>query len=515
VASPRILPSDAPPGVSPARALGLVVVGLASACALVAPAPTARSDTRFTVLVTSQLQGSVEPCGCSASMRGGLSRVASVVAQARQPGRPVFFLDVGDGLFPALDIPEAALAQQERKARTIAQALTSMGVAARAPGPLDDARGQGFRRSLGLPELAVGDLRVLDDPARRLAAVRAGSLGVARTLGRQARASGAVFVVAVVDLPFEALVGEVDQALELDLVLAARLPTPLQGEQNRLVGTERVKLVQVQSKGRSVLEVDLTLRDSGRGTWFGGSAEQARELAQLDERIELLRTRVNGAEPDGALRAVLQEKLQELLARRAVLAAAPVLAPASGNAATLRFVPVESTVPKEPAVAEVERAYNQEVGDLNLAWARAHGRDCAAPTQTAPGFVGSASCRQCHPQAVKVWQATRHAQAHGALRRVGKQYHLDCIGCHVTGWQQPGGVCRVDRTEGREAVTCESCHGPGSVHLATPVRGNISLGRAPEACVGCHDHENSPAFEATSYVARILGPGHGVDAGTP
>ena len=304
-------------------------------------------------------------------------------------------------------------------------------------------------------------------------------------------------------------------APELDLVLAAGLVSPLAGEQDRVLGGEQTRLVQVMSKGRSLARVDLTLREGGRSRWIQGSAEQTRELAHLDERIELTRTDVNGARLDAELKGLMRQKLEELIARRAALAQAPLPVPTSGNAATLRFLAVEGTVPREPRVAELERAYHQEVGQLNLAWAREHGQDCEAPSPTRPGFIGTVLCGSCHPEALKVWQATRHPHAYEALEKEGKQYHLDCVGCHLAGWQQAGGVCRVDRTENRREVACESCHGPGFAHLVNPVKATIRRSASPEVCTGCHDHENSPAFDYPSYLARIRGPGHGVDAGVP
>ena len=104
---------------------------------------------------------------------------------------------------------------------------------------------------------------------------------------------------------------------------------------------------------------------------------------------------------------------------------------------------------------------------------------------------------------------TKHPRAYEALQNEGKQYHLDCVGCHVTGWKQPQGVCRIDQTEGRREVGCEMCHGAGSLHAAGPTKTNIKSDVTAATCTGCHDAENSPHFDFDAYVAKILGPGHG------
>jgi hypothetical protein len=133
--------------------------------------------------------------------------------------------------------------------------------------------------------------------------------------------------------------------------------------------------------------------------------------------------------------------------------------------------------------------------------------------------VGAASCVECHKDATEFWTQTRHAHAYDTLVGVKKQFSLDCIRCHVTGWQQPGGVCRIDRTEfggpgiggrgvGRRDVQCEDCHGPGSRHLDDPT-GHIQAKVPASFCMHCHEAANSPKFDDAKYRPFIVGPGHG------
>ncbi|MGZ6144192.1 MAG: multiheme c-type cytochrome, partial [Myxococcales bacterium] len=142
---------------------------------------------------------------------------------------------------------------------------------------------------------------------------------------------------------------------------------------------------------------------------------------------------------------------------------------------------------------------------------------------------GVHTCVECHQQQVEFWAQTRHAHAYETLLAVKKQYSLDCIRCHVTGWQQSGGVCRIDRTEfggpgvpavsslgdtkyragvGRRDVQCEDCHGPGSEHLEDPT-GHIRAEVAATVCMRCHEPANSPKFDYAKYRPFIVGPGHG------
>jgi hypothetical protein len=385
-----------------------------------------------------------------------------------------------------------------------------MGLTLRAGGPADDARGAAFRVNLGLPELRRGTVRFIETGGFRVAVVSSGAVALAGALARTARRQGAAFVVALLDDSFAAARTQLPQARDVDLLVAARPSDPLSAENDKVLAGEQTRLLQVASKGRSLARVDLVLRGEGRPTWLLGSAEHRLELDLLGERIELLRAQVDEPGATEALRSLKQAKLEELLARRDAQARAPVPEPAVGNLASLRFVPIEGTLSEDPPVAEVQRAADRDVDVLNLAWAQEHGQDCEAPTPANPGFEGTLSCGVCHPEALAVWKATKHPHAYEGLEKVGKEHHLDCIGCHVAGWQRPGGVCRVDRTLGRREVSCESCHGAGTRHLKEPVNGTIARGDTKETCVGCHDHENSPHFSYESYLQQIRGPGHGL-----
>jgi hypothetical protein len=74
-------------------------------------------------------------------------------------------------------------------------------------------------------------------------------------------------------------------------------------------------------------------------------------------------------------------------------------------------------------------------------------------------------------------------------------------------------VCRLDKVAGREDVGCESCHGPGSLHVEGPSADNITARPGQDVCVTCHNRENSPHFDFATYLPKVLGPGHGQPLG--
>lgn len=116
---------------------------------------------------------------------------------------------------------------------------------------------------------------------------------------------------------------------------------------------------------------------------------------------------------------------------------------------------------------------------------------CRAPeTAVTPAvYVGSAACSPCHAEAAATWAASGHAHAYETLVEAASSHNPSCLPCHVVGWPP---------TE--NAVGCESCHGPGSAHLAAP---RTRMADARQACAGCHTVDTSPDFVFPARWAAI------------
>lgn len=442
-------------------------------------------------------------------MRGGLPRLGHQLNVARRAGLPTALFDSGDSLFRYLKPVDAQLPQEARKARAIADAFLKAGLVARGTGELDLVRGDEFLKSLGLPTVMPGKAVVTQVGAIKVGTTAASTLEELRRGAKAARDQGAHFVLGLVHGPAALAQKLGAQDVGADLLVVGHGESEFDNEENRLIRTA-VPVAQVQSKGRSVGRVDLKFSSDAAGR-FGlakGEADKERELSALDQRIELLRAQVNDPSLQPAAMKLRKDKLEELLKRRESLASQKPVMPPEKNAFTVRFIPLESTVPNDPVIEKIVSAYDKDVGELNLAWAKANAQDCRKAEKGEAAFIGTAACKECHEEAFPVFEASKHAHAYETLEQKNKQFHLDCVGCHVTGWQQPGGVCRIDKVSDREDVGCESCHGPGSLHAEDPDVGNIRLTADEPLCVSCHDRENSPHFEFEKYMAQILGKGH-------
>lgn len=502
--------------------LALLAVGLAGCKRAPEPVPASAPDAAAEaskpsgaiLLFSADTRGYLGPCGCSENMRGGIDRAAFEVQEARKSGLPVLYIDGGDSLFGEPTLKPAQVPQEERKAQALAESMKKMGLAVRATGELDDVRGVAFRQSLGLPELPAGSVKLLQAGARQVGVVSAKDVKQLLEASAQARKDGADFVVALFHDTVEQAQAAADQpGLQADLILATHTATEFSGEDHKQVRAT-VPVVALQSKGRELLRVDLSYGpQKGRFTQATSQADTDREASLLEQRMELLNKQINLPGIDPQLHKALQGKLEDLAARKQKLLTAPVAAPAGVNSFSLRFLPLESSLPSQPDVQAVVKAYDKDVGQMNLAWAKEHGEDCPAPKKGEAAFVGTAACKDCHSEAVPIWEGSKHSHAWTTLEEKGKQYHLNCVGCHVTGYEKPGGVCRLDKVAGREGVGCESCHGPGSLHAQNPTTKNIVTEPTREVCVTCHNPENSPHFDFATYLPQILGPGHGQPTG--
>jgi hypothetical protein len=433
------------------------------------------------------------------------------------------------------EVPEEPYALPFGRARTLARGDELLGAAARAVGPRDLAVGAAFVAETAGP-VPLLDAGVAPVPGIRATLIaNAGPVKVgffaagyeadpAATMTARARGlreQGARIVVLLL-MPQGASAFTAAQALlpaaraaGVDLVILGRRDDPAADPDRKDPGAP--PLLAVEGHGQSVLRVDVKL---GEGPLLLAPSPEDREqeLKALDTRIERFRAQAKTA-PER--RGQLEAEIRELEERKRAIASAPVPQPAPGSTwAKASFLPLSEQVGSDADAQKLVDAYDRKVAELNLAEAKHQPESCPAAARGERAYVGAKSCAECHESETEFWAQTKHARAYATLVSVDKQFSLDCIRCHVTGWQQPGGVCRIDRTQvggpgiegtgvGRRDVQCEDCHGPGSDHVKDATGAFIQREVPASVCIRCHEAANSPHFDDAKYRPYIVGPGHG------
>ena len=172
-----------------------------------------------------------------------------------------------------------------------------------------------------------------------------------------------------------------------------------------------------------------------------------------------------------------------------------------------RFIAIdEITIPDDPAAKKIvdaaaaaerqARGNSKKLLDAWLASSRERGganRESGSSSKSAPAYVTSAACSQCHTTQYMKWANSAHAHATDPLPPRSAEFEVSCLECHATGYK-PAIANDTSPFVPLQTVQCEQCHGPGSDHVAKPAKGYGRVTDMKAACVGCHDSEVSPGF---------------------
>ncbi|ROR32623.1 multiheme c-type cytochrome [Inmirania thermothiophila] len=165
------------------------------------------------------------------------------------------------------------------------------------------------------------------------------------------------------------------------------------------------------------------------------------------------------------------------------------------------------SVPDDPALADWYAAYTEA---LRADFRRRKALRARYAGEASP-YAGAEACRGCHASAHARWADSDHARAYLDLEAVQKAFDANCVGCHTVGFGEDGGFVDMELTPDLAGVQCESCHGAARAHVAsggrTPPAGVGAGGAA--LCRRCHSRGHSPSFDFTRYWPRIA---HGREA---
>ncbi len=490
----------------------------------------------FTLFALAEMRGQIGPCGCTTDPLGDISRTAKLVGDTRAAG-PTLVVDAGSLLYSKDVIPPHLENQEDLKASLLVQTYQrDLGVAALGLGPADLAKGP---TALRVPRQAANAMGTVSIEAPKVVQVGAAKVGVFGVVAPDAVAAARITLgdpiaagkAAVSELRKQGaqlIVGLVQATSKKD---AAKLARDIGGIDLTVAGLglaapepEKVEieaqkigdgwLVVPVNRGQILARIDVTMRDGGPLVDAVGASVAATKIASIDKQVAALDVDLAKFAADKDADPVfVKQKADERIALvelKNKLARQPLVVPVRGSYFTLQQIRINKTLACAEPVQSAVTAFYAAAGKANLA--AAANVPVKPVAKGKPGYVGGEGCEDCHGEAAEFWKTTRHAQAWETLVERGQEFDHDCIGCHVTGWMQPGGA-NLGFNDKLRDVQCETCHGPGSIHVAKGGEEKpfaVHRGPATELCATqCHTKEHSDTFQLEAYLRDVLGPGHG------
>ncbi len=534
--------------------VGLVLYGIVvGGCSRPVQGPSAelalhsKSSASVRLLVTGDVAGTIEPCGCVKDQLGGLDRFAAAVLNSRRQNTTVF-LEAGSLFFPRASDDPNERDELLWRAETLAEVMRTLGLLAWSPGKSDCALGEPtlleLTRSLRAKSLQFcagsGELTSRQDSylVTDVAGTKVGFFGLGSTW-TQSSTSWSSDHSSASPSDLEARLHQASTTLEsrgaklkiavlnTDPGAAATVATRLNSFQLLLIGGSSERSLGADSDGaepqlvgstlvleppnhlRGLVVVDFVIVDGKfefqDATGIGRDSERtevAHRIEELKERIVLWKKQRSNRSSLAAREADLKrlESRYEELSEPAKIPSASYF--------KLQNIPIGNEVSGDPDVKRALEELGSRINRNNQTKFAHRKAPPAAPGQ--PFFVGLNTCETCHQKEVKFWRTTRHSSAYLTLADKQRQYTLECVGCHVTGYEQPGGSTVTDVAELKD-VQCETCHGPGSIHSKTTSSDSIQRIPDRQLCANrCHHSPHvAPTWTVDEAWPNIIGEGHG------
>ncbi|MCB9639524.1 MAG: hypothetical protein H6727_11590 [Myxococcales bacterium] len=554
---PSSMSASLPTSMSTSQPLQAPIHGLPSEIPV--PPSQVEGASTFAITYTGGIKGYIEPCGCQAGMLGGVARLSGLMHALKARGVGSFSVDAGSLFFEGLEIEKAKLLQAQLKADLLADTMRQIGAQVMGVGPYDLALGRkvfdtlwkragmqaiasnlvsdkdgrplypqrwfleqdghkiGFLALTGKP-VAKPDqavvwpkgywkrqgLRLLDpqkSAKEQVALLRKEGAKMIVLLSTLGRSQTEVLLERVegIDLAFD---GEEGEGIEA--------PRLLHGGRSLLMITEK--------DGQKAGVIALYKAFSRTGSWVSlqTPAGRIQEIKALEKQAkgylrqaEQMKQQGEDFAPIAAVYTKQAVSTKEQIAALKKQLSAPPTLPKQGRPYLHQLYALSSQIPDLPRSLQQVKVYEAAVKKANLE-AMAHVKPIPF-TKDGDFFVGAETCRACHASAYNFWKTTRHAGAYTTLEKKQKQFDMDCIGCHVVGWQKPGGLFDLQKPGRFAHVQCENCHSYGGLHARTANSQKNGIKRKVTAsvCAQCHRGHHHPDFQYNNNLHKILGKGHG------
>lgn len=456
---------------------------------------------QLTLLISGEMHGYFEPCGCTANQLGGMARRATLFRQLQDRGWTVRGIDLGS-------LARRTGRQAQLKFETTLNALRAMNYTAVALGPEELRLDPGYLISQ----------HVLDEdiPLHLLSA----NLVFYDTPELGTPLPQAVFEANGLKVGVTSVMGD---SVRRDVLSADN-----QSSDIRWTPPADALPAVMQSFDEAGVTVRILLSQS--------SVDESRDLAKQFPEFDLVVTAEGFGEGDSEPERIGSSRLLQV-GRKGRTVGVVGLYPDNAES-PVRFQLVHLTEDRfadDREMIDLMRDYQDRLHDERIVLA-----EPPVPHPSGADFVGVDKCSECHSTAWEVWHDSRHAHAfesldpanqrHGyeRLNGISRVFDPECLSCHVTGWNPQeyfrftGGFLNREyaSTDAERTLQdllsnnqCENCHGPGSRHVELIEAGEtdqarehvrVTLEQARDRMCGtCHDLDNSPNFQFDEYWKQI------------
>ncbi len=454
-----------------------------------------RDIKRFSIALTGEIRGEIEPCGCPTLPYGGFERRANALEDLQKNSlyQPLFQFDAGEMLLKGFFSNKEE--QKDDRAKLIATLAKDMGVDVWAIGPSD------------LLALELTELQQLDSPPKISATwtneqgewffppfaivekqgVKLGVIGLSKEPTDPELKKQITF-----QKPQEIIHKIIPQLPEdLDLIIGLGSIDDLQAEEiaktipnislllttegshhqppfHPYSDTENSLIIEAPKQGRFIQQIQVIL---------GGTATEAPKTLIDEQKWRDWNLLYNQED------SPRKKELEQLFLQFSQ----------ENNLYYAELIPLNESYDKKNLVTPKIEAFAQNTIQKATKIAESE------TTPLEPGFASSGRCASCHQKEMAKWSFSKHARAWETMIHEKQTDNPECISCHTTGFGQKGGFGELTTSNIRKykGVQCEACHGPMRGH---PEDDSIhSQPVVEETCLVCHDEANSPNFNWKKY----------------
>lgn len=453
------------PGVLIIGAVVALAVGATATFILLKSPEQKASSLELTVHFTCDSHGRLQPCGCFTGQHGGLGRLKTWMKE-KSPQTQCLNLDVGGAIAGNKDydiiqydymtqafreMDYAALNMGGREATVSATQLRAMAAASSVP-----------MISASLVDAQSGELLLDAYQIVERGELKIGILGVLSPTSTSAPGEGV-------------------RVLGLNEAINQQLPS-LSEKSDLIILLAFASEEEMRRLARDYFEFSMILG--------GDVPSPSQEIIKENDSLILFTT--NEARTVGTLSATIEKS-------DAVSLTEP----------SFSIDMLWERIEQDEKILALIEQYLDEIRNTELAIddPEALDPDSIPGVKPTAHYVGTASCRDCHPKAYQVWKNSGHAHAFETLVKKGSDADPHCIACHTVGFGKHSGYRRAMTDNRLLDVGCESCHGPASEHIARYKHGEANSFQfrplGPGDCKSCHYGEFSRPFVWESFWPAI------------